>query len=467
MGKATEPETNPENTEATVTTQERYKFNDNSAIEADFELLNMACNEVTQELVFADLAVMFPVEDICYVYYKMPEDISDYKYRISDIVIDEQEFKLELLQAIEGYHKYKFTGFEKIRNDENYYRISEVNYYNEVYENDTPTYNIAKNVTITLDEEKFFFEQENEYAITLMGQPFESIYQFNKDNNVLVDLWGKVVGNVELLDEDKRSFFYFAFNCYDTERDIYFNPDDILQLEVEYDRLTYSYQGKEKEEVENLKPIRKDNISETIKPDEYKVAGEDEKRSNKKLYVYNTINKLSEADLSKDVNSTNAAVLNQAAKKYDWAVQFGAKDGYPYKSTEAGILWKHQYDINYTRMENLKSLQIIYRYEGRKVSTGTDSLIFDEVTTVVEPVKPPSNPDIIKWKLKTIWQEENLFFVEKVIETIKLYAKTVVPYVLIILVIMLIRNMCKSKLVRAVGKQLGNKIIEKIEEKEE
>ena len=161
MGKATEPITNPESTETTATTQERYKINDNSTIEADFELLNMACNEVTQELVFADLAVMFPVEDTCYVYYKMPIDISDYKYRIKDIVVDGQEVEFELLQITEGYHKYKFTGFEKLRNDENYYRITEVNYYNEVYENDTPTYNIAKNVTIAFDEEKFFFEQEN------------------------------------------------------------------------------------------------------------------------------------------------------------------------------------------------------------------------------------------------------------------------------------------------------------------
>lgn len=421
---------------------------------------------MTQELVFADLAVIFPIEEECYVYYKMPKDIPDYKYRIEYIVIDDKKIKLELLQVIDGYHKYKFRGFDKLRNEENNYKISEVGFYNDANKNDSPTFNIAKNITIMFDEENFFFEQENEYAITLMGQCFESIYQFNKENNVFVDLWGKAVGNTALLDEDKRSFFYYAFNCYDTERDIYFEPEDILQLKVSYDRLSYEYRGKDKEEAGNLEPISK-NIEEIITPDEYKVAGGDEKRSNKKLYVYNTINKLSEADLSKDVGTTDASVLKQAAKQYDWAVQFGAKEGYPYKSTEAGILWNHQYDINYTCMENLKALHIIYRYEGRKVSTGTNSLLYEETIVVSEPKKTSDREDEIEWNLEKIWKMNNdLSLVGKITETMKLYARPIVPYLFVILIIMLIRNMCKSKLIRTVGKYIGNKIVNVIKKKE-
>ena len=302
-----------------------------------------------------------------------------------------------------------------------------------------------------------------------MGQPFESIYQFNKDNNVLVDLWGKAVGDVELLDEDKRSFFYFAFNCYDTERDIYFEPDDILQLDVKYNRFTYEYQGKE--ETENINPDSKE-VEQRIEPDERKIAGGDEKRSNKKLYIYNTINRLSEADLSKDVSSTNAAVLRQAAKKYDWAVQFGAEEGYPYKNTEAGILWNHQYDINYTEIEDFNAIHIVYRYEGRRVSTGTNSLIYEETIVVSEPTDDKRNREEKKkdennWALVKLLEDEDLSFLKKNIEIIKLYAKPVLPFVLTILVIMLIRNMCKSKLVRTIGKHLGNKIIKKIEERED
>ena len=464
-GKSSGPTTNTENTETFVTVLERCKINDKSTIEEDFELLNMDCNEVTRELVFADLAVMFPVEDVCYVYYKMPVDMSDYEYRIRDIVVDGQKLELELIQILDGYHKYKFTGFEKIKNEENYYKITEVNFYNRAYENDAPTFNITKNVTIALDEEKFFFEQENEYAITLMGENFESIYQFNKENNLFVDLWGKAVGNTELLDEDERSFFYFAFNCYDTEHDIYFKPDDILQLKVEYERLTYEYQGKEKEEAENLSPNRK-HVEQIIKPDERKVAGGDEKRSNKKLYIYNTINKLSEADLSKDVSSTNATVLNQAAKQYDWAVQFGAEEGYPYKNTEAGILWKHQYDINYTEIEDLEAIHIVYRHEGRKVSTGTNSLVYKETITVPELVKLSNKAEEFVWNFERIWQSENFSFMEKIVKTVELYTEIIIPFVLVILLIILIRNIRKSRLIKAVGKYIGNKIIKAIEDKE-
>lgn len=258
-------------------------------------------------------------------------------------------------------------------------------------------------------------------------------------------------------------FFYFAFKCYDTERDIHFIPEDILQLDVEFNRLTYEYQGKKEDEVENLSPTIK-KINQTIKGEERAVTGANEDRSNKCLYEYKTINKLSEADLSKNVGKSNALVLNQAAKQYDWAVQFGASEGYPYKSNEAGILWNHQYDINYTKVEDFKSIHIVYRYEGKKVSTGTNSLIQEADTTVSEKIKNPSESDKIDYDLNVIWQNDDLNFLEKIMYSYNTMIKPFLPQIVVVLLFISVMKFTKSRYFPLLNKYIEQKVKDKIDE---
>ena len=443
------------------TSVNQFAINETSKIEDDFLLFNLGMKEGSEELALSDLVVMFPTDTECYLYFAMPVDSQLNAYRVNEITIDGQVYPLALTEVDGYYQKYKLSGFQK--NDSNEYKVTKLTFYNEKRENDTQTYNMSQNIMVLLDEENFIFNQEHEYSITLAGQCFESIYQFNKDNNKLVDLWANVIGNVEALDADKRSFFYFAFKCYDVERDIYFVPDDILKLEVEYDRLSYEYQGKEQESAENIIPTEK-TIRDTIKPDEVKVVAADEKKSNKRLYKYNTINKLSEADFSKNVDSSNAAVLKQAAKEYDWAVQFGAKEGYPYKNTEAGILWGRQYDISYTKIKNFNTIHIVYRYEGKKVKTGTNSLIKDDTVDVPEKHRPPTDAEEFITLLITPWVNPNISLSEKIIQTIQTIIKPILLIAIFIIIIRTILKLRKSSVLQKVGKYAKKRIEEKLDE---
>ena len=429
---------------------------DTSAISADFKVFNLEMNEQNDDLALSDLVIMFPVEECFYIYFTMPADQDTYAYRVKDMVINEKCCELELI-GVEGYYqKYKLYGVEEIITDDNLYQISRINLYNENNKEETYTYNIRQNVTAVLDEEKFFFEQEYFHNITLKGQMFESIYQFNEENNVLVDLWSKVIGDVERLDEDRRSFFYFAFKCYDTERKIHFKPEDILQLDVEYMRLSYEYMGEDSEIANNLEP-EKNEISESIKPDARYITSSD-KRSNKKAYKYNTINKLSEADLTQNIGNANAEILRQAAKQYDWAVQFGAGDGYIHKSNEAGI-WNKTYDINYTEIEDFKTIYIVYRHEGKTISTKTNSLILEKSTEVVEmiPEKPSKNEER-QYDLHTVWQDENLMFYDKIVKSLHLILEPSIPWIILMLIVIGVLKFRKTKSFKYIGEIIEKKL---------
>lgn len=437
---------------------------DESKISDDFNLFDIAMSDQNDDLALSDLVIMFPTQDVCYFYFSMPSDQDLYAYRVKNIAINEAIYDLELVEVDGYYHKYKLEGYSELKTENNLYQITEINYYNEKDSSDNQRYYINQNITTVFDDEKFFFEQEHIYNVTLQGQCFESIYQFNEENNLIVDLWSKVVGDIERLDEDRRSFFYFAFKCYDTEKDIHFLPEDILQLDVEYERLTYEYKGKDSGDAENINPVSK-KIVQTIEPETRHIVGSDEKRSNKCEYVYDTINKLSEADLSKNVGKSNAAVLNQAAKQYDWAVQYGAEEGYPHKSNEAGLLVR-EYDINYTQIKDFEAIHIVYRYEGKKVSTGTNSLI-KEVTTEVEERNPgkPSKIQETKYEFRVIWQDETIGLVEKVIKSVNELLKPVIPVAIIVAIILIIRRFNRSRFSPLTKKYIEKVIKDKIDEK--
>lgn len=436
---------------------------DESSIASDFDMFDLGMTVQNDDLALSDLVIMFPVEDVCYLYFSMPSDQDSYAYRVKNIAINDSLYEIEL-RSIDGYYqKYKLEGYGQFKTENNLYQITEINYYNEKNPSDNHQYNISQNITTVFDEEKFFFEQEYLYNITLQGQCFESIYQFNKENNMLVDLWSKVIGNIERLDEDRRSFFYFAFKCYDIEKDIHFVPEDILQLDVEFERLTYEYQGKDSDIAENLEPETK-KITQTIEPETRHIVGVDEKRSNKCEYVYDTINKLSEADLSKNVGKSNAAVLNQAAKQYDWAVQYGAEEGYPHKSNEAGLLVR-EYDINYTKVKDFKAIHIVYRYEGKKVSTGTNSLIKEVSTEIVEKVPgKPSKIQETKYDIRKIWQDETIGLLEKVLKSVGELLQPVIPILIIVVIVLIIRRFNRSRFSPLTKKYIEKVIKEKLDD---
>ena len=275
-------------------------------------------------------------EDCFYVYFKMPLDDEYNAYRVKSIVMNNREYDLTLLDSNENYHKYLLESPEITDNHE--YEITAFNFINEKKKEDSHKYNISMLCEIKADEEAIVFIQEHRYHITLAGKLFESVYQFNKERNGFVDLWNKTIGNIEGLDEDERSFFYFAFNCYDIDKDIEFKPEDILRLDVEYNQLTYAYEGQDKEVAANIVPEKKP-IEKIIEPDEISVTSRG-KRSNKKIYKYNTINKLDDANLEKNRDAENAKVLQYAARSYDWAVMIGDQYGYPNKQIITPI-WIH------------------------------------------------------------------------------------------------------------------------------
>lgn len=311
----------------------------------------------------------------------------------------------------ENYHKYLLESPEITDNHE--YEITAFNFINEKKKEDSHKYNISMLCEIKADEEAIVFIQEHRYHITLAGKLFESVYQFNKERNGFVDLWNKTIGNIEGLDEDERSFFYFAFDCYDVDNGNEFEPDDILRLDVEYNQFTYAYEGKDKELAINIVPEKK-YIEKKIEPDEISVTSTD-KRSNKKIYKYNTINKLDDANLEKNRDSENATTLQYAARAYDWAVMIGDQYGYTNKNLEAGLISK-KYDINYVLIEDFKAIHIVYRYEGEIYDLNTNSLIAETPISVTEDVEKPTPDEVDDHNDYIIDTNEELSWFEKFIK---------------------------------------------------
>lgn len=400
----------------------KYKIGEDTSIESDFEILGLELKAGPSELALTDIKCAFPDENLTYFYFNMPCDTEQAAYRVDSIVIDGYSYAAKELVVRDYYQKYAIENLRE--STEGVYEISKVKFSNLKNPDDTQTMNLARNITMGIGDSGFVFTQEYLYSILLQGQCFESVYQFNKENNVLVDLWAHVIGDLDLLDGDKRSFFYFAFNCYDTERGVHFTPQDILQLDVEFTRMSYQYEGKDAEQAKNIQPVS-DVVQDTISPDVVKkVTAADEKRSNERLYVYHRINRLSEADLTKNVSDSNALVLAEAARQYDWAVQFGDQQGYPYKITDVKSLTGHKYDISYTRVKDFKTIHIVYRQNGRTISTKTESLVKDTTEQTVELVRKPTPSEKLEYEKEKIRQDKSNNVFGKAISYLSLYAQT-------------------------------------------
>lgn len=407
----------PSNASETSTSEEieptsKYCITKTSSLEEDCRKIGFDITAEDMALALADIKFIFPDEDKFYVYFKMPLDDEYNAYRVESIVMNNWEYNLTLLDNNGNYHKYLLESLRITDNHE--YEITEFNFINEKKEEDGHKYNLDMLCEIKADEEFILFTQEHRYHITLAGGLFESVYQFNKERNGFVDLWNKTIGNIEGLDEDERSFYYFAFNCYDIDRDIKFTPEDILQLDVEYNQLTYAYEGDNEELAENIEPEKK-FIEKTIEPDGTKVISTG-KRSNKKIYEYDTINKLDDVNLERNKDEENAKVLQYAARENDWAVMVGDQYGYPKKRLEAGVWFNKKYDINYTLIEDFEAIHIVYRYEGEVFDLNTNSLIAERPDTVIEPVQPATKPEKNDYDKYTIVTDKDMSWFEKFIK---------------------------------------------------
>lgn len=427
-------ESQPSNTEETEP-HSRYKISATSSIESDFDYFGIGMEPAKDALALSDLCAIFPDEEQHYLYFKIPEDTEHAAYRIDTMRINGVEYELQLLEVDGSYQKYAVADWRL--DEDNTYEISEIHFYNEKNSADKQTYNTTLECIVFINDEQYYFQQEHRYHITLEGTLFESVYQFNKDKNAFQDLWNNLIAKPSGLDEDDRSFFYFAFNCYDTDREIKFTPSEILQLEVEYNQLTYAYEGKDKNQAENITPMSKKS-TEVITPDDFEVTS-NSKYSNKKIYKYNTINRLDDATLERNKNAENAKTLEYAARSYDWAVQFGDRYGYSNRRLEAGWLFGKTYDVLYTQIEDFKAIHIVYRYDGKKFDLDTDSLIADEPVTVPEVVIKPTPKEKEEHNEKVIIDDPELTRWEKFIELVKLKFKpnwkTIVLIVIVVIVL--------------------------------
>lgn len=369
-------------------TERTFAITEESSIKDDFEYFGLEVKQGYDTLALTKICSMINDENTFYLYLNMPKDTKDAEYRVQRLVMNDITYMPKLVEADEYYQKYVLYDCE-ISPDQRYV-ITEIGYKNGLDLTDSYTHYQNQICYMGTEEEVFQFRLEYENQVILQGKLFECIYQFNKENGTFMDLWYKVTDNYERLDEDKRSFFYFAFNCYDREREIPFTPEDILQVDVEYKELHYVYQGKEKDGISDMEP-EIFSKEESITPDEVTVTAKESKRSNGFYYQYRTINRLTEADLDQNVSEEKNVVLQLAANSYDWAISFGNREGYRYAINDTWF----SHDYEYTGIQDFRTIRVTYTLEGHTYTVNTDSLIGEKIVTLPEIV--PEN--------QTIWTD--------------------------------------------------------------
>lgn len=361
-----------------------FAITEESSIEEDFEYFGLERKPGYDTLALTKICSMIHDGTIFYLYLNMPKDTESTAYRVEYIRMNDIVYTPKLLEVDEYYQKYVLYHGD-ISPDQKY-EITEIEYKNELDLTDRYMHYQNQICYMSTEENAFRFRMEYQNQVILQGKLFECIYQFNKENGTFRDLWYKVTDNYEKLDEDKRSFFYFAFNCFDKERGISFTPEDILQVDVEYDELHYAYQGKEKDGIREIKP-EVSHQEEAITPDEITVTAKESKRSNGFFYQYQTINRLAEADLEQNVSEEKNPVLQLAANSYDWAISFGRRDGYRYAMNDTWF----SHDYEYTGIEEFRTIRVTYTLEGHTYTVNTDSLIGEKIVTLPEIVPENQN----------------------------------------------------------------------------
>ena len=126
-------------------------------------------------------------------------------------------------------------------------------------------------------------------------------------------------------------------------------------------------------------------------------------------------------------------------------------------------------------MKNFNAIHIIYRYDGKKVSTGTNSLIKAGSSLINEDNRQATGKEIDKYTIESIRQNKNLspiekmfkimnFFIEKILQAVKNRIEPIMPFILIILLGIVAFKLRKSKPFRRIRKYIKQKLKDTIDD---
>lgn len=385
---ASQPETAPENSSTedsgsvpsendnTEYSVDPYLINETTSIKSDFHHLGIELSRQKyknlQDILRSDLISMLYLDSSLYVYWAMPEDT---EYQVDYMIINDQKYEngMRVLDTNGNYRKYVFSNFKEAADGT--YKISEVGFQHPEDKNKKIKYNTTINCKMGSSNGQFNFEQQAENNIVLVGMLLESIYQFENESYQLFDAWNNYWNNIQAKDGDQRSFYYFAFNCFDREIDHYFTPDEITLITIDYTINQYTFFG-EKKDYRETNLTKKEQKIQMVTPETIKVNAKDKWNSNDHPYEYNTIYKLSEADIKDYEKSANYNTLYTAQQAgFEWVVHFGDTDGYRY----AENFTSSRCDIDFTKVEDFSTINMTYTYQGEEYSVPTDTLVDMEV----------------------------------------------------------------------------------------
>ena len=374
-GNTQNTDTSPENNTQTEDALNPYFINETTSIKSDFHHLGIELlhrkYENLQDILRSDLVSMICLDNSLYVYLAMPKDTD---YQVNYIIINDKKYEngMRVLDTNGNYRKYAFLNFYEASDGQ--YEITEIGFQNP--EGKKIKYTTLIHCKMGSSDNQFSFEQQSENNIVLVGMLLESIYQFDNEKGSLRDAWNNCWNNIEKKDGDQRSFYYFAFNCFDREIDHYFTPDKITRITIDYTINQYTFFG-QKSEYKQANLAKKEQKIQIVTPDTIHVETQNN-NSNHHPYEYNTIYKLSEAEIKDYEKSANYNTLYTAQQAgFEWVVHFGSTDGYRYSENFTRSLC----DIDYTKVENFSTINMTYTYKGEEYSVPTDTLVDMEVLT--------------------------------------------------------------------------------------
>lgn len=369
------------------TNQNPFRINETTSVKSDFYYLgiNRVQYQDLDDLLRSELISMLYLDSSLYLYIAMPENT---EYDVSYIVINDHKYENNSspLSTDHNYRKYIFSGFEETTDSQ--YTISEIGFKNPV--GAEIHYATKRKCKMGFTDGQYFFEQEAVNNIVLDGMLLESIYQFENERGVIRDAWNNLWNNTTIKDGDQRSFYYFAFNCFDRKINQYFTPDEITEIIIDYTINQYTFKGPQAD-YKRANLTRTEKQTQVITPETIHIEAHDRKNSNDSPYIYNTIYKLSEAEIQESDKTANYNTLFTAQQKgFDWVVHFGDTKGYRYCESYTNSVFSDSCEIDYTKVEEFSTIHITYTYKGQEYSVPTDTLVDMEVLTRRENAKTES-----------------------------------------------------------------------------
>lgn len=358
----------------TIETITSYHINETTSIKNDFYYLGLErmIYKHLDDILRSELVTMLYLNSSLYLYMAMPEDTD---YQVSYIVIDKQKYEndMRLLDTDNNYRKYVFPNFEE--NPTGEYHITEIGF--EHPDGKKICYSTERTCKMGMRDGQYYFEQDSINSIVLVGMLLESIYQFENEDGTIQDAWHNRWNNLNAKDHDQRSFYYFAFNCYDRQIDEYFTPDKITEIVVDYTINQYTYTGK-KSEYHKASLTKSEHNIQIITPEVIHVEAHDRWNSNNNPYEYNTIYKVNDAEITDNDKAANYNTLYTAQQKgFEWVVHFGETEGYRF----ADNVTNNKREVDYTKVEDFTTVSMKYKYKGKSYSVQTDTLVNTEVVT--------------------------------------------------------------------------------------